>query len=62
MRDLAITLDGVAYYFDPTGEDGGNRCLNCVTSIHDPSGLCERLPECMGGVWKQVQPTKKEAL
>ena len=51
-------LDGVWYYFDTTGEDGGNQCVGCATSPNDKSNLCERLPDCRGGVWKLLYEAK----
>lgn len=47
--DKTVTIDGVEYYLDTTI---GGLCHGCVTYIGDKSGLCKRLPECQGGVWK----------
>jgi hypothetical protein len=48
-----VILDGVEYYFDTTGEDGGNVCLDCVAHLGEK--LCLQLPDCLRGVWK-VKP------
>lgn len=51
-------LDGFNYYLDTTSEDGGNQCVGCVTSVNDKAGMCERLPDCRGGVWKRMESEK----
>lgn len=59
MKDVKTAIiEGVTYFLDTTGEDRGNLCLNCVTSLSDQKGLCIELPDCRGGVWKLAEPDK----
>ena len=51
-----VTVDGVEYYFDTDGEDRGNECLDCAAGLGGE--LCQRLPNCRGGVWKLKEATR----
>jgi len=51
-----VILDGVEYYFDTTGEDGGNVCRDCAAHLGEK--LCLQLPDCLRGVWKLKEATR----